>query len=208
MADALFARATTSRKENSSTIEDNEPAAPWRGDASAVSVSVDWCPNPRGLIIGGRAYVAGLVPAIPLDEIPDIPADIKARLAKAWSPAGIRPEPEDASDPQRGPSGEDGRDAVAKADGRGFGSATSQSQKPGPVFDSAEIVTSRALLRLLDRRRFVLVGEAGVNTDDGRRAFPALCRKLAAIGMIAATPVNGLLLIRRAPSADGSSALR
>ena len=208
MADALLARATLSRKENSHIDANDVSDVTASGEISAFRPSVpeDWKPNPRTVIIGDHAYVAGLLPPMRLDEIHDIPAEMKAHLADACLQKNTCAKTDQVASESN--SCLTVRNERAEASGSvSFSrcSAHARTAAPRPVLDRMEIAAARGLLRLLDQRRLALIDDNGLLMADGHRVRPDLCNKLEDIGVIAIVHCNGSLVVRRVRSTEGST---
>ena len=163
----------------------------------------------RTMVIDGRSYVAGPGSVVRIDEITDLPDDLKARLAggasrlsdSATDETGTNvrsPEPTtkkfDIIDVHAAP--EDVPSGRPEPRGRG---AEAADEAHGPVFAAAEVAAARCFLKLLASQGFALVMEGGVAVA-GARIDPNLCRKLALLGLAAIEDVAGGLIVRRSRS--------
>ncbi|MCC4300180.1 hypothetical protein [Aurantimonas coralicida] len=194
MADALVARTTASCKENSNN-NDGTPSH-FDGPAADTLPPIAFGPTrPRGFAIGGSLYVAGLAPAVRIDDIPDLPDDLKAQMKRAAKRrAALALDNESNASAvretkQENPSLSGLSDSVA--------SEAVPSGLVGPVFCRTEISASRALIERLNTRRFVLVRREGLCIAPDVTVNRDLCLKLAAIGMVSVAEWRGRLVVRR-----------
>ena len=201
MADAFFACTTDSCKENSTNNIANGFSPPTDRLVPGGLPPVAFGPTrPRALVIGGSMYIAGLAPAVPIVDIPDLPEDLRDRFRAAAerriasaeeSRKAVAPHPNDADLPTSAfPGSTAGKPETEQAN---------ESNSAGPVFCPAEVTAARTLLERLKKRRFILVRPEGLRMAAGVTVHPEICRKLSAIGMIDVTEWRGGLVVRRAP---------
>lgn len=198
MADAFFARTTASCKENSNNNGGTPSVAPpsFDGPAADALPPIAFGPTrPRGFAIDGSLYIAGLAPAVRIDDIPDLPDDLKAQMKCATERrAALALDNESNASAvreakQENPSLSGLSESVA--------SDAVPSGLVGPIFCRTEISASRALIERLNARRFVLVRREGLRIGPDVTVHRDLCLKLAAIGMVSVTEWRGNLVVRR-----------
>lgn len=200
MADAFLACTAQSCKKNSTNTDDivTGPRRPTDSPAQGGLPPAAFGPTrPHALVIGGSMYIAGLAPAVPIANIPDLPEDRRDRFRAAAE--------------RRSASAEESRKAAAAhpddADLPTFAFPNSTAGKPeteqanesytaGPVFCTAEVTAARKLLERLKKRRFILVRPEGLRMAAGVTVRSELCRKLSAVGMIDVTEWRGGLVVR------------
>lgn len=204
MADAFFACTKASCKENSTNNIATGFSPPTDRLVPGGLPPVAFGPTrPRRLVIEGSMYIAGLAPAVPIVDIPDLPEDLRDRFTAAAE--------------RRIASAEGNRKAAAtqpnNADLLTSAFPNTNADKPeteqanesytaGPVFCRAEVTAARKLLERLEKRRFILVRPEGLRMAAGVTVRPEVCRKLSAIGMIDVTEWRGGVVVRRAPDSD------
>jgi len=198
MADAFFACTTDSCKQNSTNNIANGFSPPTdRLVPGGLPPAAFGPTRPRALVIGGSMYIAGLAPAVPIANIPDLPDDLRDRFRAAAERRIVSAEgsrkaaathTNDAYIPGCAfPHSTAGKPETEKAN---------ESYTAGPVFCPAEVTAARKLLERLQKRRFILVGPEGLRMAAGVAVRPELCRKLSAIGMIDVTQWRGGLVVR------------
>lgn len=212
MAVRLLARTAKPRKRNS---PDNHVPANLSGSAAVEPLSDDsqsdfGLPRPtRSFVVGGGAYVTGVSPVIRIDEIMDLPDDLKAQLVSAasrlsagaaaemvasgWSPNST-PTTTDVVDDRADLQ----YDAVCQPKPC-VSPAKAAVEACGPVFAAAEIAAARILLKLLDHQDFAIVPEYGQVVGD-ITLDPGLCRKLARLNLVTVGDLPTGLIVRRRSS--------
>ncbi|MCD1645359.1 hypothetical protein [Aurantimonas coralicida] len=228
MAKRLLARAAKSRKQFSnigSRSGDSGPSGTTTERAPATAPVATTCvinERPmRSLVMGGRAYVAGLSPIMRIADIPDLPDEMKAQMMSASrvrsasadeAAASVRRNGSPPASPAEQAQGNLPSSVASMADASG-------STKPademacsafGPVFSASEIVIARRLLtRIGDEDQYCVDstgcdGDKSDHLDDpGSDVTSELCRKLAEIGLVSLSegPI-GLIVRRRTVSAS------
>lgn len=129
--------------------------------------------------IDGRAYVTGLGPIMRIDEIPDLPSDIRDGL-------------KDKRHLSETPS-ESCRTHINAVDTAA--AAPPSEGEYGPVFDADEIAAARALLARLQRKRAIYVGPMG-RPIAGSMVTVDLCVKLARLRLVRAIEIDDWLMVR------------
>ncbi|MEX6508640.1 hypothetical protein [Jiella sp. M17.18] len=189
MANALFARAAELRNVFSTSERKPVHPGPSPHDCPPGETWSDEFPRPIGTrIIGGMPYVTGLAPIMRIDDIPDLPDDLKSELA-------LRALQERESDAdadlsvRRCVAGGDaaaGEGAAVIASGQSTASVAATSSPEdafGPVFTGPEIRAARQLIALLIRQTLLTVGDAGREIS-GNLITRDLCRRLCALGLV------------------------
>lgn len=228
MAKRLVARAAKSRKQFPKIGSRSGvfgPSGTTTERASATAPVVTTCvinERPmRSLVMGGRAYVAGLSPVIRIADIPDLPDEIKAQMMSAArarsasadeAAASVRRNSSTPASPAEQARGNLRSSIASMADASGSTIPADEMACPavGPVFSASEIVIARRLLtRIGDEDQYCVdsTGCDGDKSDDldnpGSDVTSELCRKLAEIGLVSLSegPI-GLIVRRRTVSAS------
>jgi hypothetical protein len=222
MAKCYFARTAKPCKQFPdirNTSVDPEPFGTTadRGEVatSAASGCVLPCRPIRSLVIGDRPYIAGLGPVVRIEDIPDLPPEMKAQMITAVQARSARidrltagkceDKPLILGEARRVEHDEPCSDGVVPDAGADAHPALGKTPPvAGPVFSSSEIAAARRLLAHLDREEeyclecvtsdpAVYVHPALTNTD----VSPGLCRKLARIGVVSVAENPDRINVRR-----------
>ena len=222
MAKRLVARAAKSRKQFpkiGSRSGVSGPSGTTTERASATAPVATTCvinERPmRSLVMGGRAYVAGLSPVIRIEDIPDLPDEIKVQMISAArarsasadeAAASVRRNSSTPASPAEQARGNLPSSIASMADAGGSTIPADEMACSafGPVFSASEIVTARWLLtRIADEDQYcvdrnVSHGDNSDHLDDlGTDVTSQLCRKLAEIGLVSLSESPTGLIVRR-----------
>lgn len=174
----------------------------------------------RAVVVGGYPYLTGLGPIVRIEDIPDLPHEMKAHMIAAVHARSAAVDRLIAVEHQHGrdssheaPRGRYDRSrsdsAVTKSGADGRSVTVTAPPVAGPVFSAAEIGAARRLLAHLDREQEFCLGRGASDAADSD--FPVgtdsdlteLCRKLAQIGVVSALKSpNGLVVRRNAVGAS------